>query len=234
MAPTPIRDLGVMIDAKLSFSDHIHTIYRKAFRFLFALFKAIRSRDLSVHIRAYIAYVRPLLEFASPVFNPVASPFRASNHHIQLLEKIQKHFTRVAYIRCFSPPNSASDYSQIPPYMDRLKLFGLETLELRRLKADLILTYKIMNNLMGNKNKIFSFYGSRTRGDQIKIFRESTTKNTPKFRYNFFSLRMARKYHNPLLLHCISAKKPETFQNRINILLADPDALSKICKPYFS
>jgi hypothetical protein len=232
LAPSPIRDLGVLIDKKLSFDDHIYFIYRKAFGRLFALFKAIRSKDLSVHVRAYVSYVRPIIETASPVFNPTCSNFRASNSQIQMLEKIQKHFTRIAFARCLA--QDSPDYTNIPSYTERLKIFGLETLELRRLKADLVLTYKILNGKMGNKNKLFSFNQSSTRGDPIKINRESTTKNTPNFRSNFFTLRMARKYHNRLLSHCISAKNAETFRNRLNSLLAKPKVLARISKPYFA
>ncbi len=51
------------------------------------------------------------------------------------LEKIQKHFTRrIPALRDLS-------------YGERLAVLGLETLELRRLKCDLILYYKILNGL---------------------------------------------------------------------------------------
>ena len=55
--------------------------------------------------------------------------------HVNALERVQRHFTkRITVLRNLS-------------YDERLACLELDTLECRRLKADLILYYKIMHNL---------------------------------------------------------------------------------------
>ena len=78
-------------------------------------------------IKLYKCFVRPVLEYASVVFSP---------HHISLIdliENVQRRFTKRLY--------GMHDIC----YVDRLKLCNLELLELRRMHADLIMLYKILN-----------------------------------------------------------------------------------------
>ena len=63
-----IRDLGVLIDSKLTFKAHINNIIHKAFIRL--SLKCFRSRDKRILTRAYCTYVRPILEYCSPVWSP--------------------------------------------------------------------------------------------------------------------------------------------------------------------
>ena len=72
-------------------------------------------------------FVRPVLEYVSAVFSP---------HHISLIdliENVQRRFTKRLY-----------DMHNIF-YGDRLKLRNLALLELRRMHADLIILYEILN-----------------------------------------------------------------------------------------
>jgi len=80
--------------------------------------------------KAYaFCYVRPILEYASSVWKPHLLK------HINALERVQRHFTkRITVLRHLS-------------YEERLACLKLDTLECRRLKADLTLYYKIMHNL---------------------------------------------------------------------------------------
>ena len=65
-----IRDLGVLIDSKLTFKAHINNIIHKAFIRLRLILKCFRSRDKRILTRAYCTYVRPILEYCSPVWSP--------------------------------------------------------------------------------------------------------------------------------------------------------------------
>jgi len=81
--------------------------------------KCFVSRDTASLIRAFIVYVRPLLEYASPVW----SPYHVGK--IIQIESVQRRFTK-----------------RLPGlkrviYKDRLQRLGLETLEMRRLRQDL-------------------------------------------------------------------------------------------------
>ena len=74
-------------------------------------------------------HVRPVLKYASSVWNPHLLK------HINALERVRRHFTkRIAVLLNLS-------------YEEKLACLDLDTLECRRLKADLTLYYKIMHNL---------------------------------------------------------------------------------------
>ena len=70
------------------------------------------------------------VEYASCVLSP------SSVGLIRKIEAVQKLFTR-----------RLPDFNVLD-YHERLALLGLESLELRRLKADLSMTYRIMFNLV--------------------------------------------------------------------------------------
>jgi len=79
--------------------------------------------------RAYITYIRPILEYSSNVWNPHLLK------HVNALERVQRHFTKQITVLC----NLS--------YGERLACLKLDTLECRRLKADLTLYYTSMHNL---------------------------------------------------------------------------------------
>jgi len=68
-------------------------------------------------------------------------------------------------------------------YKQRLVATNLDTLELRRLRTDLVVCYKIVFGLMKvDVNKFFSFAPvSNTRGHQYKLFVEQSTRNIRHF-----------------------------------------------------
>jgi len=83
------------------------------------------SGDIHLLVRAYIVYVRPIVEYNSVIWSPVAK------HDIELFEKVQRRFTkRLRGLRNLS-------------YCDRLTKLGLCTLELRRLHLDLLTVTKL-------------------------------------------------------------------------------------------
>ena len=78
----------------------------------------------------YKCYVRPTLEYNSVIFSP---------HNIFLidaLENVQRHFTK------HLPGLYNFDYAE------RLKICKLESLELRRIKCDVIMLFKILHGMI--------------------------------------------------------------------------------------
>ena len=65
-----VKDLGVTIDKDLIFNTHINNFAHHAHYRAYAINKCFVSRDRSTLLRAFITYVRPLLEYASPVWSP--------------------------------------------------------------------------------------------------------------------------------------------------------------------
>ena len=133
------------------------------------------TRDQNILIKAFCTYVRPKLEYNSPVW----SPHRKSL--IDRIEKIQKRFTKA--IPTLSPH----------PYMQRLKLLKLPSLEKRRLLADLSLCFKIKNHLIHTTIPLISSNYYRTRGHNHKLttgkFRCETSKH-------FFCNRIVKPWNS--------------------------------------
>src|SRR5207244_8088067 len=126
-----IKDLGVIFNSKLGFDGHIDNMVARAKQRLFLLKKSFVSKDSSVLIFAFKTYILPLLDYCSPVW----SPFLVTD--VLRIESIQRSFTKSLAI---CPKNTS--------YKDRLAICELTSLEYRRLLTDLILFYKIINNLV--------------------------------------------------------------------------------------
>nr|CAH7745799.1 unnamed protein product [Callosobruchus chinensis] len=63
-------DLGVIISSDLSWSDHIHNISSKAKGSLYLMEKSFNGCDSSTACLLYTTYIRPIMEFAGPVWHP--------------------------------------------------------------------------------------------------------------------------------------------------------------------
>lgn len=128
-----IRDLGVILDSRLTFIPHIDSIVSRASKTLGFIkricydFKTVQTLTV-----LYNSFVRTVLEYASPVWNPTYGT------HVDRLERIQKSFTRYLRYKSGNCPLNA-DYAQ------RLDYFRMSTLKQRRESNDLILLHKIIN-----------------------------------------------------------------------------------------
>ena len=173
-----IRDLGVYVSNDLKVSDHCFEITKKANKITNMIFNCFETDSLYVLLDAYKIYVRPLLEYCTPVWNPHLIK------DITLIEKVQKYYTRRLYKRCGLTKQ---------PYPERLKFLGLESLEKRRLYFDLCMVYTILHNENDLKvNDFFIRAPSRTnlnRGHHMKLKVNTVQSN---IRMNFFSLRAAK------------------------------------------
>ena len=167
-----VKDLGVLIDNKLAFTVHINHVVAKAFARANLISKCFISKDIPTLMHAFNVYVRPLLEYASCVW----SPYHASK--ITQIERVQRRFTK-----------RLPGFADIT-YKDRLHILNTDSLELRRLRNDLLLTYKILFNLVDiDAADFFTFANSRydTRGHSFKLLAHHSRIDLRK---NFFSERI--------------------------------------------
>lgn len=204
-----ITDLGITISQDLKVATHCTNIRRKAFSRACLILRAMSTNDFKVLIKAYTTYVRPLLEYATCIWNPHMIK------DIETVEKVQKFFTRSVFKRCFG--NKAE-------YLKRLEKLELETLEYRRLKFDLIMCFKILRNLVDIK--IEDLFGKQpeTINDAqsgLRTYHQQkiTIGRTPKqdTRRNFFSERIVLVW-NELPPNIISAHNLNTFKSRLNAI----------------
>lgn len=169
-------DLGVTIDTKLRFNEHIGITVAKAFSALgFIRRHAADFTDIYALKTLYCALVRSVLEYAAPVWCPYYST------QIITIERIQRKFIRFA-LRLL-PWN---DPSNLPPYADRCRLINLETLYDRRV----------------NLQRLFVFDVLRGHID-CPVLLEQVPFNVPPRRFRSFSLlavpqhRTNFGFHNP-------------------------------------
>jgi hypothetical protein len=196
-------DLGILVDADLHFKSQICNAASKAHQRAALIKRSFKSRDPQLLFRAFTVYVRPILEYNSPVWSPTYVTY------IDVLEKVQRRFTK-----------GLSGLKHLT-YAERLHYLGAETLELRRLKADLILVYKIIHELINvDFNSLFSFssHSSITRGNSLRLLKPHTICNA---RAHSFACRVVDIW-NRLPENIVSAQSINMFKS----LISSPQALS--------
>lgn len=125
-----IRDLGVHFDSKMTLTDHIDIITKKAYKNLGFVLRACKSfKNISSLKIVYFAYVRSLLEYASQIWSP-----HYNTHKIRL-ERIQKKFIKHISYR---------QRKSVASYPQACELNGLLTLEDRRDVLDICFLYDII------------------------------------------------------------------------------------------
>lgn len=132
---TSIRDLGLIVDNKLRFSEHISATIAKAFVVLgFVRRNAADFEDVYTLKALYCSLVRSILEYVVQVWSPY--------HAIQAnrIELVQKKFLRFALRRL--PWN---DPLRLPPYEQRCQLISLETLASRRTLSERMFVFDVLS-----------------------------------------------------------------------------------------
>ena len=157
-------------------------------------------------LKLYKSYVRPKLEYNTPVW----SPYLLKN--IDAIEKVQRRFTKIICRRCSITFTS---------YPDRLSKLNLLSLRHRRIRFDLIFLFKIVNNLSHlNFNSFFIFQRS------TYSLRHNTVKILPKQHFNcgvwsgsFFE--RAPRFWNKLSPDVTSVTSLDLFKSRLKSVSYD-------------
>lgn len=130
-----VRDLGITLDAKLSFIPQYNNMILKASKMLGFIKRNTKDfRNPSTKILLFNALVRSRLEFCSAIWNPVYVV------HSTRIESIQRSFSRhLAF--------TSSGISSRCSYDERLSFFHLKPLAQRRRMLDLITFQKIVQGI---------------------------------------------------------------------------------------
>jgi len=192
------RDLGVIFSATLSSSFHVRHVVKSAVKISGLLLKTFACREKKFMVKMFCTRIRPILEYCCESWSPYTL------NDIDDVEQVQRAFTRRIWgLKQF-------DYS------NRLLLCNLEPLELRRLKRDLILVYKILNRLIDlDFNNFFEYaHSTVTRGHSKKLYPRSSKTNRG---LGFFALRIVNVW-NILPEEVVSASSLNVFKQRLNQL----------------
>ena len=173
------KDLGVLVENNLEFDQHIKGIVGRANRLLGLIKIGFACLDQEVFMNLYPVLVRPLLEYCVQVWSPY------KRKHINLIERVQRRATKLV--------PALRDLS----YEERLSRLKLTTLEERRTRGDMILTYKLISRKEGiSPDKFFTM--ANVRGDPEiacgkKIYRKRSNLDKRK---HCFSQRVPIKWNN--------------------------------------
>ena len=141
----------------------------------------------------YTALVRPLLEYCVQVWSPYKKKY------IDLLEGVQRRATRMV------PRLKKLTYDE------RLKKMKLPRLYDRRVRGDMIETFKIMSGKEKlNSNKLFQLSTFRGRAHSKKLYRKYSRLNVRKY---WFTQRVIPKW-NSLTKEEVEVNKTSCFKAR--------------------
>ena len=128
------KDLGIIFDKSLKWDKNINSAISKANKMIAWVARNFITREKSVMINIYKALIRPHLEYCVQIWSPAA---QHGNWGLILeIEQVQRRFTRMI------------DGIGTLPYSQRLEALNLTTLAERRIRGDIIETFKIVNNLV--------------------------------------------------------------------------------------
>ena len=192
------RDLGITIDDRLDLGKHIKGIVAKANRMLGLIRISFACLNKAMFLNLYLVLVRPHLEYCVQVWSPYKKKY------INLIERVQRRATKlVPELRDM-------------PYSERLTRLGLTTLEERRVRGDMIQTYKFLTNKEDvDPGIFFQMAPQRPGGNSKKIFRQRTRLQV---RTHFFSQRTGPGW-NSLNNNVVEARKTGTFKKNYDKLI---------------
>ena len=200
MSQNAVRDVGIIVDDSLKFDKHISFIVHKAMSCCKLILKSFQSKDKTLLVKAFNTYVRPILEYCSPVWSP---------HYYYLIEKlehVQRYFTK-----------------RIPglwrmSYNEPLNNLGIHSLKCRRNMKDLTMCFQIISkNVSTSISNCFEQPAnnqtlSQTRGNSRKLFKHFAINNHLKF---FFSNRIISQW-NKLPDQIVTSPSTMSFKNNLS------------------
>ena len=161
--------LGVHLSSNMEWSEHIDRTAAKGHRTVGFLRRNFSSCSTAAKAATYTTMVRPILEYASVVWDPTAS------NDIKKLEMVQRVAAR------YAKNNYKRETGTVTNLLHEL---AWQTLEERRKSARLQMLYKIHTGLVDlDSNAFYCWADRRTRG--IRLFQERT-ESLPQFHLSFF------------------------------------------------
>ena len=192
------KDLGVLISNDLKFSKQCIEAEKKAQKLLGYIKRQFKNKNKEIVLTLYNSLIRPHLEYAVQFWAP------SLRKDINRLEAVQARATKlIPSIRQLG-------------YQRRLKHLNLYSLETRRLRGQLIETFKILkgfNNI--NYRDLFALCNNQTRnnGWKIKLKRFNTDLCG-----NFFTYKIESIW-NRLPAEVVNSSNVNQFKNKLDKIL---------------
>ena len=151
---------------------------------------------LSIYL-APISYIRPLLEYASPIWSPSGT--------------LSQWFNWIGAKSIHQASPRATKF-----FLQRTTKLKMQSLEHRRLLGDLVVCFNIIHGLSALQfNDFFKFSNtSRTRGHNLRLETTLIKNNT---RWNFFAHRIIKLW-NALPATIVNSHSSQFFKSQISNL----------------
>ncbi len=169
-------DLGLIIDDKLKFENHIESKINKANKIMGLIMRLFSFLDKDMFSKLFKSMVRPHLEFSHPTWYPITKKLKIQ------IENVQR--------RASKKVEGLTNLS----YEERLEYLKLPCLLYRRIRGDVIEVYKMLHHKYDDELEIpLNLHKSTkaTRGTH-KLSKTKFHKNTRKY---FFKNRVVNVWN---------------------------------------
>ena len=202
-----IKDLGVYISSDLTWTRQINEVVSKAISMAGWALRTFKTRKELPMITIWNSLVRPCLDYCSPVWSPRPSNFQ----EIDLLEEVQRSFTRQI------DGMEGLDYAQ---RLEKLHMYGNQR---RNERFKIIYIYKIKENLVPNVSRKYGLYFKTDGrlGCLCKIPSFHPRGRARKARDSSFAYTACNLWNSlPRCVRDITGKDVMFFKNKLDKVLA--------------
>ena len=199
------KDLGIYITPDLKTATQVARAAAKANSVLGRIKNSFTFMDKDMFLALYKTLVRPHMEYCVQAWSPYL------RKDIDVLEKVQRRATKLVPIL------------RELPYEQRLQTLGLTSLETRRVRGDMLETYKILHGFENiDYTQFFQLVprhgpGISTRGHSYKL---KKTRFRTRKRGNFFDARVVNKW-NSLPENVVCSPCINSFKNNYDRYMED-------------
>ena len=199
------KDLGIIIDSKLGFVQHIDSIVKKATSLLGMIKRTFSYMDKHMFKTIFTSIVGPHLEYGAVIWNPHLKKL------INQIENVQRRATK--FIPGFGNLS----------YKERLISLGLPTLVYHRYCGNMIELYKLWHNMYDSEvsKDFLNFAVSRARGHRFNLRKQDYKTDLKKFSFRHCTVDQ----WNNLPERVIEAASLNSFKNNLDKLWIPNDIM---------